>query len=50
MEIKREDLLKDPVKDLKINKNTTLMQLMEMFGTSGGFTSKKLYEGYQILK
>ena len=31
MEIKREDLLKNPVKDMKINKNTTLMQLMEMF-------------------
>ncbi len=50
MEIKREDLLKNPVKDLNINKGTTLMQLIEMFGTSGGFTSKKLYEGYQILK
>ncbi|HIH61057.1 MAG TPA: deoxyhypusine synthase, partial [Ferroplasma sp.] len=43
MEIKREDLLKNPVKDMKINKNTTLMQLMEMFGTSGGFTSKKVF-------
>ncbi len=50
MEIKREELLKNPVKDTKIAKDTTLANLIEMFGTSGGFTSKKIYEGYQILK
>ena len=50
MEVKREDLLKNPVKDTRVRKDTTLADLIEMFGTSGGFTSKKIYEGYQILK
>ena len=50
MEVKREDLLKNPVKDTKVGKDTTLANLIEMFGTSGGFTSKKIYEGYQILR
>ncbi len=50
MEVKREDLLKNPVKDMRVGKDTTLTNLIEMFGTSGGFTSKKIYEGYQILR
>ncbi len=46
----RENLLKYPVKDELIHKNTTLSELMELFKRSGGFTSKKIYEGYSILK
>lgn len=49
-DIKREDLLNDPVKDTYVNKDTTLNDLMKMFSLSGGFTSKKIYEGYEILK
>jgi len=49
-DIKREELLNDPVKDTYVNKDTTLNDLMKMFGLSGGFTSKKIYEGYEILK
>ncbi len=48
--INREDLLKNPVKDSYVNKNTTMEQLMNIFKLSGGFTSKKLFEGYEILK
>ncbi len=49
-DIERDDLLTNPVKDTYVNKNTTLNDLMKMFGSGGGFTSKKIYEGYQILK
>ncbi len=49
-DIKREDLLNNPVKDTYVNKNTTLNDLMKIFESSGGFTSKKIYEGYEILK
>ncbi|KJE49441.1 MULTISPECIES: deoxyhypusine synthase [Acidiplasma] len=49
-QINRDELLKDPVKDEHINKNTTLGELINIFAKSGGFTSKKIYEGYEILK
>ncbi len=48
--VTRENLLRYPVKDEIINKNTTLSELIELFKRSGGFTSKKIYEGYSILK
>ncbi len=46
----REQLLKEPVKDLKVASNSTLMDLMEQFGKIGGFTAAKLYESYSIIK
>ncbi len=46
----RNDLLKEPVKDVILNSKTTLSQLIEMFGNAGGFTAKKIYEGYEIIK
>ncbi|MEM0139454.1 MAG: deoxyhypusine synthase [Ferroplasma sp.] len=48
--INRADLLKNPVKDTIVNKDTTLKKLMDMFQLSGGFTAKKIFEGYEILK
>ncbi len=39
-----------PVKDYRINKETTLSQLLDRFRGSGGFTSKKLATAHDILK
>ncbi len=46
----RKDLLTSPVRDLRITGSTTLKELMDQFGTSGGFTSAKIYTAYTILK
>lgn len=45
----RDELLNIPVKDLDINGNTTLSELMEKFSLSGGFTSAKLATAHTIL-
>lgn len=50
MSLKREDLLKKPVEDLHVNEKTTLSDLMESFGSSGGFTTSKIATAYEILK
>ncbi len=47
--MEREELLTSPVKDLKINGSTTIKELMEKFGKSGGFTSAKVYGAYSVL-
>ena len=39
-----------PVKDLNINKDTTLSELIEQFSNVGGFQAQELYRGYEILK
>ncbi|AAT43837.1 deoxyhypusine synthase [Picrophilus oshimae] len=46
----RNELLKEPVKDISIKSETTISELIGMFGRSGGFTAKKIYEGYEIIK
>ena len=46
----RDELLNIPVKDLEINGNTTLSELMEKFSLSGGFTSAKVATANSILK
>ncbi len=46
----RDELLNIPVKDLEINGNTTLSELIEKFSLSGGFTSAKVATANAILK
>lgn len=46
----RQELLASPVRDLKISGETTLKELIESFGASGGFTSAKVYTAYSVLK
>ena len=46
----RKELLTSPVRDLRINAKTTLAELMEQFGESGGFTSAKLHTAMTILR
>ncbi len=38
------------VKDLKINKNTSIEELMAQFSDAGGFTATKIAQAYSILK
>jgi len=38
------------VKDLKINKKTTIEELMNQFSQAGGFTATKLAQAYSIIK
>ncbi len=45
----RDELLSIPVKDLDINGNTTISELMEKFSLSGGFTSAKLATAHSII-
>lgn len=45
----RDDLLTTPVKDLRITGDTTLRELVEKFGVSGGFTSAKIATAHSIL-
>ncbi|MEM0158231.1 MAG: deoxyhypusine synthase [Thermoplasmataceae archaeon] len=44
----RNDLLKHPVRDLHINENTTLKELVKQFGSTGGFTSSKIHTAFEI--
>ena len=46
----RKELLTSPVRDLRINAKTTLAELMDQFGESGGFTSAKLHTAMTILR
>lgn len=46
----RDELLNIPVRDLEINGNTTLSELIEKFSLSGGFTSAKIATANSILK
>ncbi len=46
----RKELLTSPVRDIKITGSTTLKELMDQFGASGGFTSAKIYTAYTILR
>lgn len=39
-----------PVKDVHVDKNTTIAQLLEAFGDSGGFTASKLALASDIMK
>ncbi|MDS0257014.1 deoxyhypusine synthase [Thermoplasmatales archaeon AK] len=48
--MERDELLSRPVKDIHIDGNTTIRNLMEQFGSSGGFTSSKMHTAYQIVK
>jgi deoxyhypusine synthase len=48
--VKKQDLLKRRVRDLKIGPETTIMELMESFRDIGGFTAAKVRNGYDILK
>ncbi len=50
MTMKKEDLLSTPVKDTEVSGKTTLKELMDMMGVSGGFTTSKIYVAYEILK
>ncbi|MFP3255294.1 MAG: deoxyhypusine synthase [Thermoplasmata archaeon] len=38
------------VKDLEINSNTSLRELVESFGLAGGFTAKKVYDAAKMLE
>jgi len=38
------------VKDLDINSNTSLRELVESFGLAGGFTAKKVYDAAKMLE
>jgi Deoxyhypusine synthase len=40
----------DPVRDLKINKDMKIKDLIEQFKYVGGFQAQELYRGYEILK
>lgn len=40
----------EPVRDIRINKNSTLKDLLENFKNVGGFQAQELYNGYEILK
>jgi len=40
----------EPVKDLRVSSGTSLKELMEQYGQSGGFTSAKLAQAHDILK
>ncbi|MCL4480383.1 MAG: deoxyhypusine synthase [Candidatus Thermoplasmatota archaeon] len=46
----RKELLTSPVRDLRITGSTTLKELMDQFGSSGGFTSAKIFTAYTILR
>jgi len=39
-----------PVKDLKINKDIKIVELLEQFKNIGGFQAQELYKAYEILK
>ncbi|AAR39248.1 NEQ402 [Nanoarchaeum equitans Kin4-M] len=39
-----------PVRDLNVNKNTTIEELIKQFSSIGGFQAQELYRGYEILK
>lgn len=45
-----EDLLARPVKDLNITPTTTLSELLEQFGSTGGFVAAKLATAADILR
>ncbi len=40
----------DKVKDIKVNKEMKLKDLLEEFKYIGGFQAQELYRGYEILK
>ncbi len=46
----RKDLLNSRVRDIRIGGSSSLADLMEQFGQSGGFTSAKLYAAHNVLK
>ena len=46
----RKELLSSPVVDLDIGSGTSIGELMEEFGRSGGFTSAELYTAFSILR
>ncbi|MCL4314134.1 MAG: deoxyhypusine synthase [Candidatus Thermoplasmatota archaeon] len=46
----REHLLKDRVKDVRVDGETTLSDLMRQLGKSGGFSTGKIYTAHSILK
>ncbi len=46
----REDILQDTVRDISIDKDTTLSDLIQKFKYSGGFTAPKLWQAHTILK
>jgi len=39
-----------PVRDLNLNKNITVKELLEQFSQIGGFQAQELYRAYEILK
>ena len=46
----KKDLLKEPVRDMHLSRNSTLKELMDQFSESGGFTSAKISTAFAILK
>lgn len=46
----REEILKEPVNDISVSRNTTVMELVEAFSGMGGFTASKVYTGMKILE
>ncbi len=46
----KKDLLKEPVKDMHLSRNSTLKELMDQFSESGGFTSAKISTAFAILR
>lgn len=46
----RKELLTSPVKDMSINKSTTLEELMIAFEHSGGFSSSKVFAASTVVK
>ncbi len=45
----RKDLLQRKVNDFHVNGKTTLKELVDSFGESGGFSTEKVYSGTKIL-
>lgn len=48
--LKRKEILKDVVTDLRVDGNTTINTLIDSFSTIGGFTASKLFTAHSILK
>ncbi len=50
MALNRDEILKDPVRDISVNRDMKISDLIESFSDMGGFTASKLYTGTKILE
>ncbi len=49
MAMDRKEILKDPVRDMKVSGDSTIRELLDSFSGAGGFSASKIYTGYRIL-